>query len=201
MVYCVGLTGSIASGKSTIAGMFSELGIQVIDADKLSKELTQKNQIAYREIINRYGAKILNEDEELNRRMLRAIIFSDLQERLWLEQLLHPLIRQTIKKQVDSCITPYCLIEIPLLIDKKNYPYINRILLVTAPQKTQIHRIMQRDQCTSEEALAILAAQPNSDLRVIEADDVLINNLELDKSKSIVSNFHQMYLKESQGIF
>ncbi len=197
MVYCVGLTGDIASGKSTIAELFSELGIQVIYADKISKALTAKDQEAYTQILAHYGTEILNDDGTLNRRKLRSIIFSDAKERLWLEQLLHPLIRQKIKEQVDSCITPYCVVEIPLLINKEKYPYINRILLVNAPLETQIARVIQRDQCTQEQALAILAAQPDLNLRLKEADDVLVNNLGFNELKITVNDLHHNYLQKA----
>lgn len=197
MVYCVGLTGGIASGKSTVAELFSELGIQIIYADKISKDLTAKDQEAYRQIIAHYGTEILNDDGTLNRRKLRTIIFADAKERFWLEQLLHPLIRQKIKEQVSSCITPYCIVEIPLLIDKEKYPYINRILLVNAPLETQIARVIQRDQCTRKQALAILAAQPDLNQRLKEADDVLVNNLGLNELKTAVTSLHYNYVQKS----
>ncbi|EHL29059.1 dephospho-CoA kinase [Legionella drancourtii] len=197
MVYCVGLTGGIASGKSTVAELFSELGIQVIYADKISKALTAKDQEAYMQIVTHYGTEILTDDGTLNRRKLRSIIFSDAKERFWLEQLLHPLIRQKIKEQVDSSITPYCIVEIPLLIDKEKYPYINRILLVNAPIETQIARVIQRDQCTREQALAILAAQPGLNLRLKEADDVLMNNLGFNELKIAVNDLHHNYLQKA----
>lgn len=197
MVYCVGLTGGIASGKSTVAELFSELGIQVIYADKISKALTAKDQEAYMQIVTHYGTEILTDDGTLNRRKLRSIIFSDAKERFWLEQLLHPLIRQKIKEQVDSSITPYCIAEIPLLIDKEKYPYINRILLVNAPIETQIARVIQRDQCTREQALAILAAQPGLNLRLKEADDVLMNNLGFNELKIAVNDLHHNYLQKA----
>lgn len=194
MVYCVGLTGGLASGKSTVAELFSNLGIQVIYADKISRELTTKNQKAYDEIIARYGPHLLDEHKELKRANLRSIIFSDPLERNWLENLLHPLIRQRISELVKACTTPYCIVEIPLLIDKKNYPYINRILLVTAPVETQIARVMQRDKCSEKQALAILEAQPDIALRRTHADDVIVNHHGLDELKISVNKLHQHYL-------
>lgn len=199
MVYCVGLTGNIASGKSTIAELFSELGVPIINADTISKELTAKNQIAYTKIVEHYGPSILSDNGELNRRGLRKIIFADSQERLWLEQLLHPLIRQKIKEQVKACTTPYCIVEIPLLINKKNYPYIDWILLITAPKEVQIARVIKRDQCTREQALTILDAQPDLNLRLSEANEVLINDLEFNELRTIVSNLHHAYLHKAQN--
>jgi dephospho-CoA kinase len=199
MVYCVGLTGGIASGKSTAAELFSESGIQVINADKISRELTAKDQTALSKIVAHYGQEILMETGELNRRALRDIIFSDPQERIWLEKLLHPLIRQKIQEQIKACTTTYCVVEIPLLIDKKLYPYINRILLINAPIETQITRVMERDHCSREQALAILAVQPDINLRLQNADDVLINDLRMDELKIAVHDLHQKYLQLASG--
>jgi dephospho-CoA kinase len=198
MGYCIGLTGGIASGKSTVAQLFATLGIQIIDADNVSKKLTEKNQIAYKSIVTHYGTKVLKNNGELDRRQLRSIIFSDSKERIWLEQLLHPLIRKTIKEQVDSSTTPYCIVEIPLFLNKKNYPYIDRILLIDASRKVQIARVMQRDLCSREEALAILAAQPEFSARLVEADDVLVNDFGLDHLKAAVKRLHEMYLQKSR---
>ncbi|KTD15676.1 dephospho-CoA kinase [Legionella gratiana] len=197
MVYCIGLTGDIASGKTTVATLFSQLGITVIHADKISRELTQKDQHIYKKIVEHYGTNILNSDKELNRSQLREIIFSDPKEREWLEHLLHPLIRQKIEEKVATCTTPYCIVEIPLLITKHNYPYIDRVLLITTPIKTQISRVMQRDQCTKEQAQAILSAQPNLNLRLKNAHDVVVNDLGIEELTTKVNNLHRRYLQLS----
>jgi len=196
MVYCVGLTGTVASGKSTVAELFSGLGITIINADTLARQLTAKNQPAYHKIIAHFGAKILDEEGELNRKRLRDIIFSNTEGRNWLEQLLHPLIRQRIKEQVSLCTSAYCMVEIPLLKDKKDYPYLNRILLVNAPIDMQIARLMQRDHCSKEHALAILSAQPHINQYLKNADDVLINDSGFKELKEAVSNLHLKYLKK-----
>ncbi|KTC78619.1 dephospho-CoA kinase [Legionella cincinnatiensis] len=194
MVYCVGLTGDIASGKTTAATLFSQLGIEVISADKISRELTQKDHHIYKKIVEHYGTKILNSDKDLNRAQLREIIFSNPKEREWLEHLLHPLIRQKIKKKVASCTTPYCIVEIPLLITKHHYPYIDRVLLITTPIETQISRVMKRDQCTKEQAQAILSVQPNISLRLKNAHDVVVNDLGIEELTTKVNNLHRKYL-------
>lgn len=199
MVFCVGLTGGIASGKSTVAELFSELGIQVINADKISKELTAKDQTAYQQIVAHYGTEILNKNKELNRRALRTIIFSNPSQRTWLEQLLHPLIRQKIQEAVTTCTTPYCIVEIPLLIDKKIYSYIHRVLLVSAPVEIQIARVMHRDQCSKEQALAIVASQPDMELRLNNADDLLINDSGRSELQTAVLELHHQYLQHIQN--
>lgn len=200
MVYCIGLTGDIASGKTTVATLFSQLGIEVISADKISRELTQKEKHIYKKIVAHFGTKILNSDKELNRSQLREIIFSNPKEREWLEHLLHPLIRQKIKEKVAACTTPYCIVEIPLLITKHNYPYIDRVLLITTPTKTQISRVMRRDKCSKEQAQAILSVQPTLNLRLKNADDVIINDLGIEDLTTTVNNLHCQYLQLSKVI-
>ncbi len=194
MVFAVGLTGNIASGKTTAAKIFSSFGIEVINADRVSKELTAKNTPAYEQIIAHYGPHIVLENGELNRKRMRDIIFSNPDERKWLENLLHPLIRTHLEHRVNLCLTPYCVIEIPLLLDKKKYPYLNKILVITAPQKLQIARVMERDNCSKEQALAILSAQPAENLRLKSADDVIINAAGLDELKQNLEKLHQKYL-------
>jgi dephospho-CoA kinase len=197
MTYCVGLTGDIASGKTTVANLFSRLGIDIISADKIAKELTQKNQPAYEKILAHYGIKLLHEDGSINRKMLRTIIFSNPEERIWLEELLHPLIKEELKKAANSCKTPYCIIELPLLITKQTYPYLNKILLIKSLVPLQIARVMQRDQCTEEEAKAILKTQPHLSQRLEHADEVLINDRNTEELEKKVKALHHQYLHEA----
>ncbi|KGP64404.1 dephospho-CoA kinase [Legionella norrlandica] len=198
MVYSVGLTGNIASGKSTVAEFFSELGINIINADKISKELTSVNTPCYKDIISHFGSSIVLENGNLDRKRLRDIIFSEPKQRLWLENLLHPAIRKKIEEQISTCSSPYCLIEIPLLFDKKNYPYLRKILLVSAPLEIQLERIIRRDHCTKAQALAILTTQPNLEQRMEIADDVLINDAGLNELREKVNKLHKKYLKEAK---
>jgi dephospho-CoA kinase len=196
MVYAVGLTGNIASGKTTAAKIFSEFGIEVINADDVSRELTAKNTPAYKKIIEHFGVSLLTNDDEINRRSLRTIIFTDATERKWLENLLHPLIRKEIAHRVSLCSTPYCIVEIPLLTDKQNYPYLSRVLVITAPVDMQIARLMARDNCSKETAEAILLTQPDLSLRLKIADDVINNNLDYEALKHSLEEVHLKYLKE-----
>ena len=197
MVYAVGLTGNIASGKSTAAQIFSGFGIEVINADTISRELTAKNTEAHKIIVAHFGPTIELPDGEITRRRLREIIFSDPNERKWLENLLHPLIRQELERRVNLCTSPYCIVEIPLLIDKKNYPYLKKILLITAPINMQIKRVMERDHCSKEHAIAILSAQPDVNLRLKNADDIIDNDLDFNALKQSLNTLHHEYLKES----
>lgn len=195
MIYSIGLTGNIASGKSTVAQIFSDLGIEVFSADQVSRELTAKNTAAYCEIVNHFGPQTLLANNELDRRQLRELIFTQPEERLWLENLLHPLIRQQLEQKIKNCASPYSVVEIPLLLDKKHYPYLNKILLVTAPLEVQLLRVMERDHCTKEQAMAVLSTQPTISERLKIADDVIVNDSGFSELKEAVLRLHSKYLK------
>lgn len=197
MIFCVGLTGNIASGKTTVSQIFAKLGVNIINADTIAKDLTVINQPAYKEIITHFGSELMLENGQLNRRRLREIIFSNAEERKWLENLLHPLIRHKIKEQIDLCTQSYCIIEIPLLTDKKLYPYLNKILVVHASEEVQISRVMNRDHCSKEQAKAILSTQPDMRVRLNNADDVLLNDFGLNELNNAVTQLHNKYLKET----
>ncbi|WP_242602177.1 dephospho-CoA kinase [Legionella nagasakiensis] len=190
---CIGLTGNIGSGKSTVAALFAELGVDVISADNIAKKLTGQGQPAFAKIVKHFGELIKDKSGELNRRQLRAFIFNDPKERQWLENLLHPLIRQEITREVNRCQASYCIIEIPLLPDKKNYPYLDRILFIKADKETQITRLTERDQCSREEAKTILATQANISKHLEIADDILVNDGTIQQLKEQVLSLHQRY--------
>lgn len=194
MVYCVGLTGTIASGKSTVAQEFARLGIDIISADQISKELTKTNEPALQKIIEHFGQSLLTSTGELNRQHLREIIFNRPTERHWLENLLHPLIRKRIEQKTQHCTSPYCIIEIPLLTDKKSYPYLNRVLLILAQREQQISRLKQRDQSSKEQALAILKVQADEATLRALADDIIMNNGSVEDLQEHVIRLHEQYL-------
>lgn len=201
IVYCVGLTGTIASGKSTVAGYFAEQHIKVINADQLARTLTASSEPAFQAIRQHFGDKIILPNGELDRRQLRHIIVEQPTERYWLEQFLHPLIRQAIQHAINSCCSAYCIIEIPLLTARRDYPYLNRILLVQASSEIQIARIMTRDHCDQTQAVAILAAQPTNDRYQALADDIIVNNGAKSALRDRVFVLHTQYLKNSQAEF
>lgn len=194
MVFCVGLTGSIASGKTTVAQCFASLGVAVISADQVARALRAKGQPAYAAIVDHFGQQLVLPDGELDRNRLRDIIFNNPEERAWLEALLHPLIRDRIKDQAISSTQAYCLIEIPLLVDKTTYPYLDRILVVTAEEELQIARVMLRDTSSREQALAILEVQPPLATRLDYADDVIVNDAGIDELQHQVLALHEKYL-------
>lgn len=192
-MYCVGLTGNIASGKSTVSQFFKEKGITIISADETARELTALNQPALYAIRAHFGPNVINKfSGELERRILRDLVFKDEKERLWLEQLLHPLIREKIKTKIAMATSPYVVIEIPLLYRRKDYPYLNRVLLIQANREEQIERLLKRDQLTREQAQLILASQK----KLANADDILVNQGSLKELATKIEDLHQRYLDE-----
>lgn len=194
-MYCVGLTGTIASGKSTVAAYFAKLGIEVISADHIARQLTAYDQPAFAQMVNYFGTSILTPNHELDRRQLRDIIFNDKNKREWLEQLLHPLIREQIAEKTQACRSAYCVVEIPLLIDRTPYPYLNRVILVLSTRKHQIERLMKRDNSSEEQAAAILASQASETTYRALADDVIINDNSLELLHDQVIQLHKQYLQ------
>ncbi len=200
MVYCVAITGSIASGKTLVTQYFSKLGVEVFSADAIAKALTQSGQSAFNSIVKQFGSEILLATGGLNRRALREVIFSDSIQKKWLEDLLHPLIRKRLEHLVASSQSPYCVVEIPLLTDKANYPYINKIIFIDTPQEQQVARVMHRDNCSREQALSIIAAHPKNDVRKKYADIIIINDNEIQALENQVNALDILFLKEASLI-
>jgi dephospho-CoA kinase len=194
-VYSIGLTGQIASGKSTVAELFSTLGIEIVGADLIAKELTQSSKPAYHLIKEHFGRTILDEKKEINRAQLRKLIFHDTNARIWLENLLHPLIRNRIEQDLTMISSPYCIIEIPLLRDRKNFSFLDRILFIESSQALKTLRVSKRDQCSEKTALTILATQGDINCQNIMPDDTIVNNESIEQLQDEVIRLHQLYLQ------
>ena len=192
-MYCVGLTGPIASGKSTVAGLFAEQGVDLISADAIAKELTSKGQPALTKIIQHFGKGFLDNAGHLQRGKLREHIFQDPLARKWLENLLHPLIRQAIATKILQAPKLYYMIEIPLLKNRQKYPYLNRILLISTVRNLQMQRLIQRDQHNEEQVKTIFAAQVEHHIDKAAVDDIIINTGSLADLKQEVLQLHQQY--------
>lgn len=195
MTFCVGLTGTIASGKTTASQEFSKLGVAVINADVIARQLTSKGAPALKSIIDHFGTAYLLPNGELNRKALRLRIFEHPEEKKWLEQLLHPLIRQALMHHAKQVTSLYCIIEIPLLTHHEDYPYLHRVLLIDVPAELAIERVMQRDACDRNHALSILNQQPDRTCRLALADDIIDNSAGLEALQAQVIQLHQKYLK------
>lgn len=191
----VGLTGGIASGKSTVAACFARLGIPVIDADVIAREVTLPNTAAFVQIKKHFGDTIVNAQGELDRRQLRRLIFADPKQRQWLERLLHPIIQQEMIHQVAEITAPYCIVVIPLLIETGPYSFLNRILVVDADEQTQITRLIERDHFTHAQAQQALSLQATRNQRLPHADDIVVNNTDLTTLEQVVNQLHQSYMK------
>ena len=196
-MFCLGLTGTICSGKSTALNYFKTQGIATISADQIARQITHSQQEVKDAISQHFGAEVILSDGQLNRPALRSIIFADRKQRHWLEKLLHPLIRAEIARQIEQVKSPYCVVEIPLLADRKSFPYLNRILLIKADQSIQIKRIMTRDHCSVTDAQNILKLQSSQYAQDEIADDILENNDSPEHFCQQLQNLHQIYLNFS----
>lgn len=195
MTYTVALTGGIGSGKSTVADAFSCLGINVIDADILARQVVEPGTPALAAITEHFGHHILTPEEALNRRELRERIFANPEEKAWLNALLHPLIQQETQRQLRQATSPYVLWVVPLLVENKLYERADRVLVVDVSRETQLLRTMQRDNVSREHAENILAAQATREARLAVADDVINNNGTPDAIASDVARLHAHYLE------
>jgi len=197
MGYIVALTGGIGSGKSTVAEAFSRLGITIIDADILARQVVEPGTPALRAIADHFGSDIIEPDGTLNRRMLRERIFTHPEEKAWLNALLHPLIQQETQKQIAHATSPYVLWVVPLLVENNLHDKADRVLVVDVSPATQIQRTIARDNVGREHAEQILAAQATREARLAVADDVIDNNGSPDAIASDVARLHPQYLAQA----
>ena len=194
----IGLTGSIGSGKTTVANFFARYGTPIIDADLIAKELTQPHTEIYRKIVEHFSHLPVFADWIIDRKKLRNFIFDDLKEKKWLESLLHPLIRQEIQQQIHSLKnTAYCIVVIPLLLESGAYKFLDRVLIVEADQMRQIEWLKARDNTTGERIQQILNAQASPEMRKKHAHDVINNHGDLEALKEQVKCLHDQYVKLS----
>ncbi|MDP5208995.1 dephospho-CoA kinase [Microbulbifer sp. 2205BS26-8] len=191
----VGLTGGIGSGKSAAAGCFRALGIPVVDADWAARVVVQPGQPALEEIARHFGGAILLENGALDRAALRTRVFDDPAERAWLEQLLHPLIREEISTALNRSPGPYAILESPLLIESGQDQLVDRICVIDLPESLQIARASARDSCSGAHVRKVMAAQLSREQRLAQADDVLDNSAGLTALQAQVETLHNRYLQ------
>lgn len=199
--FVVALTGGICSGKSTVADIFKKLGVCVIDADQLSRELVIPESLYLEKIVGHFGSAILNADKTLNRSLLRKMIFADEKAKMWLEELLHPPIYQLLSVRAREATTPYCLLVIPLLIETLSLAektMINRILVVDTDEKNQIDRLIKRESLPILECQSALDAQLNRKERLARANDIIENNASPNDLTKAVTQLHLKYLRLAQ---
>ncbi|OXX74955.1 dephospho-CoA kinase [Vibrio sp. V19_P1S1T109] len=191
----VGLTGGIASGKSTVAHLFQQhFSIDVVDADIIAREVVELGSEGLTAICAHFGLTILKPDGQLDRTKLREKIFADEQEKAWLNQLLHPMIRAKMIADLAKTTSPYALLVVPLLIENNLQTLVDRILVVDVDLKTQIARTMARDKVSEQQVRSILAAQASREQRLQYADDVIKNSAENQKLLPQITELHKKYL-------
>ncbi len=189
----VGLTGGIGSGKSAATSFFAELGVNIVDSDIIARQVVEPGTLTLTQIANHFGAEILLSNGALNRSALRQRIFLEPQEKTWLETLLHPLIREETIRQLDEVTSQYAILSSPLLLETGQDVLSDRVLVIDAPEKLQIERTRQRDATTSDAVTAIMATQWNRQQRLAKADDLIVNDGDLQHLHSQVIHLHEKY--------
>ena len=194
-MYVVAITGGIGSGKTTVANQFAALGIEVVDADLIAREVVAPGTPALAAITSHFGPEILTEQGLLDRRVLRERIFSDQAAKSWLNALLHPIIRSEMLRQCAAVSSPYCLLVVPLLVENRLTELADRVLVIDVDEATQIERTCHRDGVSREQAQAILASQANRSERLAMADDVLDNQSGTTETiRARILALHETYL-------
>jgi dephospho-CoA kinase len=197
--FSVGLTGGIASGKTTVANLFEALGATIIDTDQLAREVVSAGSPLLSQIAARFGASILAPDGSLDRRALRTRVFADPAERVWLEQLTHPAIRELTDVRSASARGAYVIVAIPLLVETAGAKRFDRVLVVDCDPEVQLARLQARDGSTRAEAQRVLAAQATRAERLAVADDVIRNDGDIAALRDQVEKLHRQYVAASRA--
>ncbi|MFA0556287.1 MULTISPECIES: dephospho-CoA kinase [unclassified Vibrio] len=195
MAIIIGLSGGIASGKTTVANLFNQhFNIDIVDADIVAREVVALGSEGLKQIAAHFGEDILLEDGMLNRAKLREVIFSDPTEKQWLNDLLHPMIRDKIDSDLSKVTSPYALLVAPLLVENQMQGMADRVLIVDVPTEVQIERTMSRDNVSKEQVASILKSQASREQRLAVADDVIKNHTKNQELLPQITDLHQKYL-------
>jgi dephospho-CoA kinase len=195
----IGLTGGIASGKSTVARRFVELGVPVIDADEAARTVVAPGKPGLAQVFERFGSEVVGENGELDRSALRDLIFRDPGSRRDLEAILHPLIRADMERSAELAVGPYVVMAIPLLVEGDSRQRVDRVLVVDVDEAMQLQRVRARDGGTEDQARAILASQASRSARLAAADDVLLNTGTVTELRQAVDRLHAQYLRLAEA--
>ena len=194
--YVVALTGGVAAGKTAVTRRFEAFGIHVYDADVAAREVVAPHEPALAEIEFAFGARVLQADGALDRRAMRERVFADPDARKKLEAIIHPRVRAWLRRRVGMDRGPYCMLAIPLLVENRaEHEWVDRVLVVDAPETLQIERLMRRDGVTRDAAQRVLDAQSARAQRLAIADDVIVNDGEEAALDSQVAALHARYLE------
>ena len=197
--YIIGLTGGIGSGKTTVSDIFESYGVEVVDADIKAREVVAVGSKALNEIHQRYGDQIIENSGELNRKALREIIFKDETEKAWLNNLMHPLIRESIVNSLAQAKSEYVILSAPLLFENGLEKLVNSTLVVDVEESVQQERTSKRDGVDKSQVKAIIDSQIDRAKRLSLAHDVIDNSShDLDTLKEKVKSLHETYLNKSK---
>ncbi len=195
----IGITGGIGSGKTAVSDRFAARGIVVVDADLAARVVVEPGRPALDAIREHFGDAVIGTDGSLDRAALRSKVFADPAERRWLEQLLHPLIGEEIRNDLQAAVSPYAVLVSPLLFEAGQVTLVDRVLVVDVPEDLQVERTAARDGNSAEQVRAIMAAQADRNTRLARADDVIVNDRGLDELDAAVEALHQGYLELAQA--
>lgn len=195
----IGLTGGIGSGKSEVSRRFESLGILVIDADQIAREVVQPGQPALADIVAHFGSDFVLPSGQLDRAKLRARIFSDQDAKAWLEQLLHPQINMLIRTRLQMAGSRYAILSSPLLLETKQHELVDRVLVVDTSELLQLERASQRDKYSEDQVRRIMATQLSRTDRCSRANDIIQNHGDLSELDTQVNKLHQLYLELAQN--
>ncbi|EJO2018125.1 dephospho-CoA kinase [Vibrio vulnificus] len=199
MALVIGLTGGIASGKTTVANLFQQhFAIDIVDADIVARQVVARGSAGLTAIVDHFGVDILTHEGELDRGQLRQRIFAHSEEKQWLNALLHPMIRRKMIEDLAQVSSPYALLVVPLLVENQLQTLCDRVLVVDVEEKTQLQRTMVRDGVDEQQVRAILKAQASRHERLALADDVIKNESKDQNLLQQITDLHQKYLAMSK---
>ncbi|MFL0810600.1 MAG: dephospho-CoA kinase [Agarilytica sp.] len=198
-MFCVGLTGGIGSGKTTVTDLFHDHGITIVDTDVIAREIVEPGSESLIKIATHFGPNILTKDGSLNRKALRDIIFSSPEEKLWLESLMHPIIREKARSDLKKATSPYVILSSPLLLESPDRDLANLKCIIDVTQEQQIERTAQRDGVNEAQIRKTIATQIPRGERLKAADDIIDNSGSVEETQKQVNQLHQKYLQLSES--
>ncbi|MEP0203461.1 MAG: dephospho-CoA kinase [Halioglobus sp.] len=198
MSLVIGMTGGIGSGKSAVTSRFEAIGITVVDADLASRVVVEPGKPALEAIRGHFGADVITHEGVLDRAQLRSLVFANPEERLWLEELTHPLISQEITDQLAASTSPYTILSSPLLLETSQKQRADTIVVVDVPEEVQLERTIARDNNDADQVKRIMAAQMSRKDRLALADIVIDNNKPLAELDSVVADLHREFLEQAE---
>lgn len=199
-IYKVGMTGGIGCGKTTVANLFEQLGVPVLDADQISRQFLEPGQRGHEAVVEHFGPEILLQGH-IDRAQLRSRIFADTEARHWLEHLLHPMVYAEMQRQMDGLQAAYCILVVPLLIETGKRDWVDRLLVVDCDPVLQRLRVKSRSQWTDAVVDQVLAAQVSRAERIAAADDLIVNDQDIENLDQQVRSLHARYSDQARSGF